>query len=59
MDQQFSVAEGALDFSAGIFPSPIARQPQAAPRGTLAGTVLTIMALLLGYVGVGFARLLF
>lgn len=58
MEQWWDIAETGSDTAAGALP-PLRPAPHAAPRGTFAGTILTIMTLLLGYVGVGFARLLF
>ena len=52
VEQQWGIAEGALKVPTGTIPSY-----QPAPRGTLAGTVLTITALLLAYVGI--MRLMF
>lgn len=50
MEQQWNIAESTQGISQAAC---------AEPRGTLAGTVLAITALLLSYVGVGFVRLLF
>ncbi len=58
MEHNHGVASTTGSLS-GVFPLPGYQDARAMPRGTLAGTVLTITALLLGYVGVGFARLLF
>jgi hypothetical protein len=58
MEQQWGGGQDASEVSAETFPSsPRPLAPHPAPRGTLAGTVLTITGLLLGYVG--FVRLLF
>ncbi len=58
MEHEYGV-ESTRGFTTGLFPLPGRHDAQAAPRGTLAGAVLTITVLLLSYVGVGFARLLF
>ena len=56
-EQQWSVADGTPSIPAGIVSPSHHQAPQMAPRGTLTGAVLTITALLLGYVGL--VRLMF
>ena len=58
MEQRWDIAARTPGHPAAMFTLRHQESP-AAPRGTLAGTILTIITLLLGYVGVGFARLLF